>query len=101
MTKAKLKDATKDLLKDAETVMESVSSVRKGADELAQALRKFETQYTREEEQRRAEEKQAEQQRLVQQHTKAYTMPDTEEEIPEAKPDLEMPTSSAAGTATA
>lgn len=69
MTKAKLKDATKDLLKDAETVMESVSSVRKGADELAQALRKFETQYTREEEQRRAEEKQAEQQRLVQQLT--------------------------------
>ena len=37
MTKTKLKDATKDLLKDAETVMESVASVRKGADELVQA----------------------------------------------------------------
>ena len=86
MTKAKLKDATKDLLKGAETVMESVASVRKGADELVQALRKFESQYSREEEQRRAEEKQAEQQRLVQQHTKAYTMPDTDEEIIEAKP---------------
>ncbi len=84
MTKTKLKDATKDLLKDAETVMESVASVRKGADELVQTLRKFETQYTREEEQRRAEEKQAEQQRLAQQHTKAYTMPDADEEIPAA-----------------
>ena len=86
MTKAKLKDATKDLLKGAETVMESVSSVRKGADELVQQLRKFESQYAREEEQRRAEEKQAEQQRLVQQHTKAYTMPDTEDEIAVATP---------------
>ena len=40
MTKAKLKDATKDLLKGAESVMESVASVRKGADELVQTLRK-------------------------------------------------------------
>ncbi|HNW85489.1 MAG TPA: translation initiation factor IF-2 [Candidatus Limiplasma sp.] len=83
MTKAKLKDATKDLLKGAETVMESVASVRKGADELVQTLRKFENQYSREEEQRRADEKQAEQQRLVQQHTKAYTMPDSDEETNE------------------
>ncbi len=79
MTKAKLKDATKDLLKGAETVMESVSSVRKGADELMQTLRRYENQYVREEELRRAEEKQAELQRLAQQHTKAYTMPDAEE----------------------
>ncbi|MEA5000014.1 MAG: translation initiation factor IF-2 [Candidatus Limiplasma sp.] len=80
MTKVKLKDATKDLLKDAETVMESVASVRKGADELMQTLRKYENQFAREEELRRAEEKQAEQARLQQQHTKAYTMPDSEEE---------------------
>ncbi len=92
MTKAKLKDATKDLLKGAETVMESVTSVRKGADELMQTLHMLENQYAREEEQRRAEEKQAEQQRLVQQHTKAYTMPDTEEEKsePVAAPKPEM-----------
>ncbi len=85
MTKVKLKDATKDLLKDAESVMESVASVRKGADELMQTLRKFENQYARQEEQRRAEEKQAEQLRLQQQHTKAYTMPDTEEEAQAVK----------------
>ena len=59
MTKTKLKDATKDLLKGAETVMESVSSVRKGADELMQTLRKLESQYTREEEQRRIDQQNA------------------------------------------
>jgi translation initiation factor IF-2 len=80
MTKVKLKDATKDLLKGAETVMESMAVVRKGADELMQQVRRFESQYSREEEQRRAEEKLAEQQRLLQMQTKAYTMPDTDDE---------------------
>ncbi len=80
MTKAKLKDATKDLLTGAESVMESVTSVRRGADELMQTLRRYENQFAREDELRRTEEKQAELQRLAQQHTKAYTMPDTEEE---------------------
>ncbi len=79
MTKVKLKDATKELLSGAEEVLTSASSVRKGADELMQSVRKLETQFVRQEEQRRAEEKQAEQERLVKQHTKAFTMPDTEE----------------------
>ena len=79
MTKVKLKDATRELLKGAETVLGSVSSMRKNADELAQAAKKLEAQFLREEEQRRAEEKQAEQQRLLSQHAKAYTMPDTDE----------------------
>ena len=79
MTKVKLKDATKELLKGAEDMLGSVSTMRKSADELAQAARKLENQFLREEEQRRAEEKQAEQQRLLSQHTKAYTMPDMDE----------------------
>ena len=79
MTKVKLKDATRELLKGAENVLGSVSSMRKNADELAQATKKLEAQFLREEEQRRAEEKQAEQQRLLSQHAKAYTMPDTDE----------------------
>ena len=87
MTKVRLKDATKELLGDAETVLGSVSSMRRSADELAQAARKLEAQFVREEEQRRAEEKQAEQQRLARQHTKAYTMPDTDE--PEEAPKVE------------
>ncbi|MCE5344576.1 MAG: translation initiation factor IF-2 [Eubacteriales bacterium] len=80
MTKAKLKDATKDLLTGAESVMESVTNVRRGADELMQTLRRYENQFAREEELRRTEERQAELQRLAQQHTKAYTMPDAEED---------------------
>ena len=80
MTKVKLKDATKELLSGAEEVLGSTQSLRKGADELMQMVRKMENQFAREEEQRRAEEKQAEEARLVQQHTKAFTMPDVEEE---------------------
>ena len=79
MTKVRLKDATKELLKGAEDMLGSVSSMRKSADDLAQAARKLENQFLREEEQRRAEEKQAEQQRLLSQHAKAYTMPDMDE----------------------
>ncbi len=85
MTKVKLKDATKELLGGAEEVLQSAIHVRKGADELMQLARKLETQFAREEEQRRAEEKQAEQERLVRQHTKAFTMPDAEE--PQAQPE--------------
>ena len=79
MTKVKLKDATRDLLKGAADMLGNVSSMRKNADELTQAARKLEAKFLREEEQRKADEKQAEQQRLISQHTKAYTMPDTEE----------------------
>ncbi len=81
MTKVKLKDATRDLLKGAADTLSSVSSMRKSADELTQAARKLEAKFLREEEQRKAEEKQAEQQRLLSQHAKAYTMPDTDETV--------------------
>ena len=84
MSKTNLKDATKDLLQSSESVMESVADVRKGADVLMHMLRKLENQYLREEEIRREEEMLAEQERLAQTHTKAYTMPDAEEEVVEA-----------------
>ena len=87
MTKVKLKDATRDLLKGAADMLSSVSTIRKSADDLTQAARKLEAKFQREEEQRRAEEKQAEQQRLISQHAKAYTMPDTDEA--EAAPKVE------------
>ena len=41
MTKVKLKDATKELLKGAEDMLGSVSTRRKIADELAQSARKL------------------------------------------------------------
>ncbi|MBP3541272.1 MAG: translation initiation factor IF-2 [Clostridia bacterium] len=84
MTKVKLKDATKELLKGAQETLSNVAGIRKNADALAQMARKLETQFAREEERRKAEEKQAEQDRLVSQHTKAFTMPDTEEPAKEA-----------------
>jgi len=80
MTKVKLKDATKELLSGAEEVLGKTQSLRKDADELMQMVRRLENQFAREEEQRRAEERQAEEARLVMQHTKAFTMPDVEEE---------------------
>ncbi len=89
MTKVKLKDATKELLTGADEVLTSTQSMRKMADELMQKARKLENQYSREVEQRRAEEKQAEEERLVKQHTKAFTMPDVEEQ--EAPPEEKKP----------
>ena len=97
MTKVKLRDATKELLKDAEAALNHVSAMRKNASELAQAARKLESQFVREEEQQRAKAEQAEQERLARQHTKAFTMPDTDEpeavkEAPnaESKPEVKV-----------
>ena len=80
MTKVKLKDATRELLKGAEETLSKLSGMRKNADALAQLAKKQENQFVREEERRRAEEKQAEQERLISQHAKAFTMPDTDDE---------------------
>ncbi len=91
MTKTNLKDATRDLLQSSETVMESVADVRKGADVLMHMLRKLENQYVREEEQRREGEMLAEQERLAQTHTRAYTMPDSEEEAAAAPAEPKAP----------
>ncbi len=79
MTKVKLKDATKELSKDAGGVLEEATRVKRSAEGLLQAFRKLENQFIREEEQRRAQEKLEEQQKLAEQHTKAWTMPDEEE----------------------
>ncbi len=86
MTKVKLRDATKELLKDAEAALNHVSAMRKSASELAQAARKLENQFLREEEQQRAKQEQAEQERLARQHTKAFTMPDNDEPQAAAEP---------------
>ena len=72
MTKVKLKDATRDLLKGAADTLSSVSSMRKNADDLTQAARKLEAKFLREEEQRKADEKQAEQQSDQPAHQSIY-----------------------------
>ena len=90
MTKVKLRDATKELLKDAEAALTHVSAMRKNASELAQAARKLESQFVREEEQQRAKAEQAEQERLARQHTKAFTMPDSDEPVAAEQPKAEV-----------
>ena len=59
MTKVKLKDATRELLKGAEETLSKLSGMRKNADALAQLAKKQENQFAREEERRRAEENHA------------------------------------------
>ncbi len=63
MTKVKLKDATRELLKGAEDTLSKLSGMRKSADALAQLAKKQENQFAREEQRRRAQEKQAAQER--------------------------------------
>ncbi len=79
MTKVKLKDATKELSKEAGSVLEEATRVKRSAEGLLQSLRKLENQFIRDEEQRRAQEKLEEQQKLAEQHTKAWTMLDEDE----------------------
>ncbi len=79
MTKVKLKDATKELSRDAGGVLEEATRVKRSAEGLLQSLRKLENQFIRDEEQRRAQEKLEEQQKLAEQHTKAWTMLDEDE----------------------
>ena len=45
MTKVKLKDATRDLLKGAADMLSNVSSMRKNADDLAQAILHLPSRY--------------------------------------------------------
>ena len=49
MTKVKLKDATRELLKGAEGALSKLSGMRKNADALAQLAKKQENQFAREE----------------------------------------------------
>ncbi len=79
MTKVKLKDATKELSKEASGVLEEATRVKRATEGLLQSLRKLENQFVREEEQRRNQEKLEEQQKLAEQHTKAWTMLDEDE----------------------
>ena len=81
MSKVKLKDATKELLKSAQDTLVDVSSLRSKASKLAQKAKKWETQFVREAEQEQQKQKKEEIERLVSKHTKAYTMPDTDETI--------------------
>ena len=81
MTKVKLKEATKEINQKAGAILEESARIRRNAESLLQSLQKRRTQMQREKEE-------AQKRQQVQQHTKAWTMPDDEtvQEAPAAAP---------------
>ena len=81
MTKVKLKEATKEINQKAGAILEESARIRRNAESLLQSLQKQRTQMQREKEE-------AQKRQQVQQHTKAWTMPDDEtvQEVPAAAP---------------
>ena len=81
MTKVKLKEATKEINQKAGAILEESARIRRNAESLLQSLQKQRTQMQREKEE-------AQKRQQVQQHTKAWTMPDDEtvKEVPAAAP---------------
>ena len=71
MTKVKLKEATKEINQKAGAILEESARIRRNAESLLQSLQKQRTQMQREKEE-------AQKRQQVQQHTKAWTMPDDE-----------------------
>ena len=81
MTKVKLKEATKEINQKAGAILEESARIRRNAESLLQSLQKQRTQIQREKEE-------AQKRQQVQQHTKAWTMPDDEtvQEAPAVAP---------------
>ena len=79
MTKVKLKDATRELLADANKVKDEASRARKGADNLLQSLRALENGFVKATEEKNAEMKRAEAEKQRADHSKAYVMLDADE----------------------
>ena len=84
MTKVSLKDMTRELITDADKVLEDSSRVRSQADALTEALRQAEERFLQEDAERSAKARREEQQRIVSSHSKAFTMPDDEVQPAEA-----------------
>ena len=81
LTKVKLKEATKEINQKAGAILEESARIRRNAESLLQSLQKQRTQMQREKEE-------AQKRQQVQQHTKAWTMPDDEtvQEAPAVAP---------------
>ena len=75
MTKVKLKEATKELNQKAGAMLEESTRVRRSAEQLLQQLQRQRAQMQREEDE-------AQKRLQVEQHAKAWTMPDEEEQEP-------------------
>ena len=78
-TKVKLAEATKELGKKADEMLEDSSRVRKSLDSVIQGLRRKRNQFRLIEEEEQKKKKLEEQQLLMSQHTKAWVMMDDEQ----------------------
>ena len=76
MTKVRLKEVTKELNQKAGVIMAETERLKRNADILMQMLRQQENQFLRQEEEERLRLKYEQQQEMLQQQTKAWTMPD-------------------------
>ncbi|MBQ9262787.1 MAG: translation initiation factor IF-2 [Clostridia bacterium] len=82
--KVKLTEATKEINQQAGQILEDAGRIHRSIDTVLQNLRKLEARFQREEEEEKARKRQEEQSELAKQHTKAWTMPDEDEVVPEA-----------------
>ena len=92
MTKVRLKEVTKELNQTAGVIISETERLKRNADMLIQALRQQESQFLRQEDEERQRLRFEQQQQLIQQQTKAWTMPDDEVA---AKPEAAAPVESA------
>ena len=78
MTKVRLKEVTKELNQTAGLIITETDRLKRNADALLQMLRQQENRFLRQEDEDRQRVKLEQQQQLMQQQTKAWTMPDDE-----------------------
>jgi translation initiation factor IF-2 len=94
MSKVRLKDVTKELNQKAGIILAETERLKRNADILAQMLRQQESQFLRQEEEERQRLRFEQHQQMMQQQTKAWTMPDDEvvpvEVVDTAQPVVEV-----------
>ncbi len=80
MSKVGLKDTIKDLNQKAGVILSETERVKRNADIMLQMLRQQESVFLRQEEEERQRQRHEQQQQLMQAQTKAWTMPDEDEQ---------------------
>ena len=81
MVKVKLREVTKELNVQVGNLLVDAERVKRNADIVLQTLRRQEAQFLRIEEENQKRQRLEQQQILLQQHTKAWTMPDDADDV--------------------
>ncbi len=82
MAKVGLKDTIKELNQKAGVILTETERVKRNAEIMLQMLKQQEAQFLRQEEEEQQRIRHEQQQEMLRQQTKAWTMPDDDEEIP-------------------